>query len=175
MALTASNVRVGVTGAVYHGTIAGVTLPVDATTALDSDLADVGYLSEDGITEALEDSRERIRAWQNSTTVREVRSDFAVRYSFTMIESNLESMRAYYGRDNVTSLASVEIAPDNSLNEVWVVQIVDGDQDIRIVIPNGQVTERGEVTYVGTDAIAYPVTVTAYPDSTGVNAYRYQA
>ena len=174
MALDSTKVQVAITGGVYHAD-SGTAVPSDATTALDVAFAEVGFISEDGITETLEDSRETIRAWQNSTRVREVRSDFAVTYAFTMLETNAESLALYYGADNVTSVASVQVAPDNSGRRSFVFQIVDGDVDIRIVIPNGEVTERGEVTYVGTDAIAYPVTVSAYPDASGVNAYRYQA
>jgi hypothetical protein len=51
---------------------------------------------------------------------------------------------------------------------------VDGDVDIRIVIPDGQVTERGDVTYANGEAIGYDVTVTAYPDDSGVKAYIYR-
>ena len=55
----------------------------------------------------------------------------------------------------------------------WVLHIVDGDNLRRIVIPDGQVTERQDVTYVNGDAIQYGVTITCYPDASGIKAYIY--
>jgi hypothetical protein len=57
--------------------------------------------------------------------------------------------------------------------ERWVIDVVDGTDLIRIVVPSGQVTELGDVTYVNGDAIGRPVTITAYPDVTGNKAYIY--
>jgi len=59
-------------------------------------------------------------------------------------------------------------------NEELVIEAVDGTSIVRIVLPNAEVTEVGDRTYASGDATVYPVTVTAYPDSTGVKAYKYK-
>jgi hypothetical protein len=51
----------------------------------------------------------------------------------------------------------------------------DGSDLIRIVVPDGQVVERGDVVYKNDTPIGYQVTVTAYPDASGVKAYIYQS
>ena len=42
-----------------------------------------------------------------------------------------------------------------------------GGRAKRIVIPDGAVTARETITYNDSDAVAYGITVSAYPDSTG--------
>ena len=175
MALTAANVRVGVTGAVYVAPIA-TALPTDATTALANDYDDVGFIHEDGVTETQDTDTEDIKAWQNGATVRKVQTSHDLMYQFTMLETNATVLEEYYG-DFTEGAASaddvVEITGEELPNRRWVLSVVDGLEVIRIVVPDGQITERGDVTYANNEAIGREVTITCYPDSTGVKAYVY--
>jgi hypothetical protein len=54
-----------------------------------------------------------------------------------------------------------------------VFKIKDGDAKVLIVVPDGQVSETGEVAFVKSGAITWPVTLATYPDSEGVNVYIY--
>ena len=47
----------------------------------------------------------------------------------------------------------------------------DGDARIVIVVPDGQITEVGEVTFASNSAVSWPVTLSCYPDSTGTCIY----
>jgi hypothetical protein len=49
----------------------------------------------------------------------------------------------------------------------------DGDARVLIVVPDGQVSETGEVSFVKSSALTWPVTLTTYPDADGVNVYIY--
>lgn len=171
MATTAANVRVGVTGGAYHATV-GTSLPTDATTALAAGFAEVGYIGEDGITQSIETDSEDIRAWQNGDVVRKVQTSHDLTFSFTMIESNQETLRVYYADADATT-TTTEVKADAPTIESWVLEIVDDDSTIRIVLPSAQVTERGELTYKGDEAVGYEITLTAYPNSSGVKAYIY--
>jgi len=171
MALDATNVRAGTTGAVYVAP-EGSTLPTDASTALDAAFLDTGYISEDGVTESQDSSTSDIKAWQNAAVVRKIQDSHDLTYQFTMIETNDVSLETYYGPLNGTT---VEIKGEELPHQAFVLSVIDGDHTLRAVIPDGQVTERGEVVYQNGDVTGRPVTVTCYPDVSGVKAYVYRA
>lgn len=169
MANDADNVVVAVTGGVSYAPI-GTALPTNATAPLNGAFGEVGYVSEDGITQSIGTDTSDIRAWQNGDIVRRVQTSHEVTYALTMIESSPLVLEAYYGN---YAAGTVEIRGDQPGHKEWVINVLDGGAKIRIVIPDGQVTERGDVQYVNSDAVSYPVTITAYPDANGVKAYLY--
>ncbi len=169
MALDATNVLVGVTGKVLFAPT-GTALPVTSVATPHASFADVGYISDDGVAQAINDETTEIKAWQNSDVVRKVQTGHDVTYSFTMIESNAVSLEAYYG--NYTA-GVIEITGEQLPHQSMILDVIDGDDEIRVVIPDGQITERGDVVYANGDPIGYEVTVTAFPDEDGVKAYLY--
>lgn len=173
MAPTAANVQVATTGGAYHAPD-GTTIPTDADSNLEAAFLanEVGYISEDGITQTIDEDAQQIRAWQNGDTVRTVQTSHDLTYAFTMIETNDAVLAAYYGADNVAD-GVVEVKAGQTDRGPWVFEVLDGDTHLRIVVPDGQVTERGDVEFVNGNAISYPVTITCYPDATGVKAYQY--
>ena len=170
MALDADNVRVASTGGIYFAPT-GATLPASTSDSLDADFGDeLGYLSEDGIVETQDETTENIKAWQNHAVVRKVLTEHDLTYALAFLETN-EDVLALVRDDYEAGVAKITGAAGKRGS--WVFEIVDGDEHIRLVVPDGQITERGAVTYAGADAITYPVTVTAYPDADGVKAYSY--
>jgi hypothetical protein len=172
MATDASNVNVAVTGGVYFAPLA-TALPVDTTTALAVAFLEVGFLGEDGVTQSIGDSNTAIKAWQNASVVRRIQTEHTLTFKFTMIETNANSLAAYYG----TYAAGVaQIKAGVLAHRVWVLHVIDGTDLIRIVVPDGQITERGDVSYVNGAEIGYPVTLECFPeDTTEVKAYVYLA
>lgn len=161
---TASNVVVAVTGAVYIAPT-GSTAPTDATTALDVAYVNVGYLSEDGITEAYSVDTDEINAWQNADVVRKTVTSVEVTYQFTMIETNSASLALYYGKAVAPTNTDHTIGGSGSSRRAFVIDAIDPStgQTVRRYIPDGEVSERGEVQLSGSDAVGYEVTITAYP------------
>lgn len=169
MSNTADDVRVYGTGSISVAPD-GTTLPTDATTSLNAAFDELGYISEDGIEESEKVSTNKIKAWQGATIVRVVQTEHELTYKFTAIETNAAVIEAYYGQnyDGV-----VEITGDQPATSAWVLDAVDGDDLIRVVIPKGQVSDKGSVKYASGDAVGYEFTITAYPDLSGVKAYKY--
>ena len=90
-----------------------------------------------------------------------------------LIESeNIDVLKAVYGDANVTTSASgdisVSVKADDPQEKIWVFELsLRGGRAKRIVIPDGAVTARETITYNDSDAIAYGITVSAYPDANG--------
>lgn len=182
MALTADNVRVGVTGAVYVAPT-GTTLATDATTALNAAFQDLGYIHEDGVTETQDTDISDIVAWQNGAKVRKVQTSHDLMYAFTMIETSAVTLREFYGNfaaaDSVAvgdpADDTVKVNGDQLPRRSWVLSVIDGDHVLRVVIPDGQITERGDITYANGEAVGREVTITCFPDANENKAYIYLA
>lgn len=174
MTSVASNVLVAVTGGSGGGARyapTGTALPTTPSATPNVAFVDVGYISEDGISEAIDDSTTEIKAWQNADVVRRIQTDHSVQYKFAMIETNANVLSAYYGGNYTAGV--VQIKSGVLPHKAWVLDFADGTNLIRIVIPDGQIVERGETKYANGEVIMYPVTIECYPDASGVKAYKY--
>lgn len=170
------------TGGVLLGAL-GSAAPTDASTALNAAFKAAGYIGEDGLTETIDRSTDKIKAW-GGDTVKIVQTDFAVTYQFTFLETlNGDVLAAVYGTQNVTTTAAttstatihaVKINGDTLPQTSYVFEVKDGPARIRIYVPRGQITEVGEVTYSDSEVIGYQVTVEAFRDPVlGANAMKF--
>jgi hypothetical protein len=183
MTTTVANVLQGkpvVTGGVLRGA-SGATLPTTAVAATTGFTA-LGFVGDDGLSESVDRTTDKIKAWGGSI-VKVVQSEFSVSYTFTLYETlNANVLKAVYGDDNVTTTAagvstgtlqSVQVNKDQLDRNPWIFDMKDGDALIRVVVPDGQITQVGEITYNDGGVIGYPVTLEAFEDTSGNNAYKY--
>ena len=170
MTVAAPNVRVAITGEVYFAPL-GSTAPTNSTTALNVAFKGLGYLSEDGITEKWDDSVDTIVAWQSATTVRSATTKSTLSLGFTMIESNGYVLQNFHRGSTMTESPAgnfvLNVKPITADPKMWVLHVIDGTKLIRILVGNGEITERGEVVYKNGQPIGYPVTLMGYPDASG--------
>lgn len=162
-----SAVKPRISGCVYRAPI-GTTLPTDATTALAAAFKDLGYISEDGITNSNTRESEDVKAYGGDVVARP-ETGKTDSYQMTFIESkNTETLKAVYGDTNVTGTAAdgIQVRVNSKELEpaVWVIdQIMAGNMMRRTVIPNGKVTELGDITYTDGEVTGFETTVSALP------------
>lgn len=167
-----------VAGAVFRAP-KGTTLPTDATTALASAYEDMGYISEDGVTNTNSPNTEKIKAW-GGQVVLIVSTEKPDTFKLTFLESlNSNVLETVYGEDNVTVNATNNtisvVANAAELDEyVYVIDVaMRGGAMKRIVIPDGALSDLGDIVYKDDSAVGYEVTLDAMPDSSGNNHYEY--
>ena len=179
MANNTANVAAGkpkTTGAIYHAPV-NSTLPTDASTALDAAFKGLGYVTEDGLTQTISKTVENIKAW-GGDTILTTQTEFTETFQFALAEPlSDEVQKVVFGSSNVsgalgTGLTTIVNSTELS-EEAWVIEMVLHGAATRIVIPNGKVTEIGDITYQDGDVVAYQLTITALPDASGNCSYQY--
>lgn len=183
-----SDVRVGApeqstTGAIKHAPL-GTTLPTlesisTSGVVLDNAFTGNEYVSEDGLTLSPSMSTSDIKDWSGAV-VRKLLESFDGTLSWTMISTDENALKISFGDDYVTKNAATLThgtqlraalgahLPDE---QSWVFLMKDGDARIVIVVPDGQITEVGDVTFKANEAVGWNVTLSCYPDSSGHSIY----
>lgn len=176
----ANNVSTGkpvVGGGIYVAPL-GTALPTDAKTGLNTAFNNLGYCSDDGVTNTNPPDTDNIKAWGGDTvgTINKSRDD---KFKFTLIEiKNVTALKMVYGNENVSGdlETGITVKANSSEREhhaIVIDQILSGGDLKRIVIPNGSMTDLGDIEYKDGDPINYEVTVAALPDASGNTHYEY--
>lgn len=167
----------GTIGAVWRAP-KGTTLPTDATTALGTEFVNLGHVSEDGWT--VSDSKESTTIKNmDGTDVFSVQTGVTSTIHVKLIEGlNPEVLKTAHGTENVTgTLAdgiSVTVNTDEPEEFVWVFETILRDGVLkRIVVPDGKVTETGDITYKMDEPVAYDFTITSLADASGNIRYEH--
>lgn len=174
MAQTAANVsyaKPAVGGAAYVAPL-GTTLPTDAKTALATTYKALGYISEDGLRNEPTIDSDTIKAW-GGDVVLNINKGKTDLFKFKLIEMlNEDVLKTVYGAANVTGSAStmLTVKSNNAEQEalIWVFDMVlKGGMLKRVIVPNGTITDIGEIAYIDSDAVGYELTVSAAVDASG--------
>lgn len=175
MAQTAAHVsyaKPAVGGAAYVAPL-GTTLPTDAKTALATTYKALGYISEDGLRNEPTIDSDTIKAW-GGDVVLNINKGKTDLFKFKLIEMlNEDVLKTVYGAANVTVSAStvmLTVKSNNAEQEalIWVFDMVlKGGILKRVIIPNGTITDIGEIAYTDSDAVGYELTVSAAVDASG--------
>ncbi|MCF8605153.1 hypothetical protein L5I01_17500 [Gordonia sp. HY442] len=170
--------RVGVTGRIDIAEV-GSPAPRDMANLDSLTHTNLGYISDDGVTENRDEDNEEFTPWQENSPIRIEITKSTVSFEFTLWQSTAATAGFYFGvsKDDMFKNADGSVyfeeggKPDLKRNQV-VLTVVDGEHARRIVLANAQVTERQEISYKSDEMIGYGVTVTGYPGPDGWSARR---
>lgn len=173
--VTAGKPKTG--GAVYVAPV-GTDLPTSAAEELGGLWLDVGYISEDGVTNSNSIESSDIKEWGGNTvlTLQTGKSDqFKMKFLEAM---NSNVLTVIYGEDNVSGSLeeglTVKANADEAAQWSWVIDmILRGNIAKRIVIPAASISELGDIVYNSSDAVAFDATLSAVPDDEGNTHYDY--
>lgn len=158
MAKDITEVRVAVDGVVSTAAF-GAAAPTSAVSVLGVGWTDLGYVSEDGVTETTEQSTSVLRAWQRAKKVRTLIEEGSVQYQATLIQTNAETVALYYG-GTVEEDGSIIIDPSRERPVIALtLDVIDGDEVIRAYAPEAQVIEVGDQVYSSGEPVGYEVTI----------------
>lgn len=174
MAADADKIVVAGSGTIYASPTSGVTLtaPTAIDDAVDSDLKELGYVTEDGIT--FQDSKDvsEIRAWQAAYPVRRIVTGRTFTVSFNLMEWKPETFKLAFGGGTLTeTTANTEFkfappAEDDLYEAAVLIDFNDGTKDYRLWIPRCTVVELGEIVLKRGEAATLPITLEAISDGT---------
>lgn len=164
------------TGAIFRAAL-GSTLPTDASSALDEAFKELGFASEDGVSNNNTSDSEDVYAW-GGTPVTNILSSKSDEWTLTLLEAlNPDVLRTVYGDGNVTvsgSMITVKAGAGQIEDASYVIDMMlKGGALKRVVIPNGSLGEVGEIVYKDDEPIGYEITIRAMDDGTGTTHYEY--
>lgn len=184
MANNAGNVVVGkpaLAGGVLVAPV-GSTLPTDEAAALDAAFVASGYATDDGVSRTEDRNNDTVTGW-GGDTIAAIQKSLGVTFKFSFAEYlNALTQKSIYGDANVTATAAttssgaklaIQVTSAPAPHKAWVFEIVSGVKKVRIVLPDAQVTDTDDVSYKDDEIAARGVTLTCFPDSSGVYVYEY--
>lgn len=156
----------------------GTDLPTDAKMALDVAFKQLGYISEDGLSNENTIESENIKAW-GGDVVNSIQTERSDRFKFALIEGlNIDVLKEVYGNVNVTGTIDTGITVKaNSFETMEHCLVIDtnlkGGVLKRIVIPMAKLVELDEIVYKDNENISYGITIQALPDRHQNTHYEY--
>ena len=165
-----------VAGAIYRAPL-GTVLPTDATTTLTAEYKDLGYVSDEGITQSESKDSSNVVAF-GGDVVYITEGEHTDTFQFVLLEFlNSDVLKMRYGEDNVTGTldegVTIQVNSKTKESAIYVIDLLLDGAVQRIVIPIGKITEYEDRSINNEDVQSVGVTITALPDTTGNKHYEY--
>lgn len=183
----ASTIIVGTAGKAYMGDV-GATFPVGPEEPWGSDFTDMGFVTPDGLEEALEEERTQLDAWGEDAPVIDLarKRTQTFKLVFRQTTANLLSLYYQVGLANMTSTAAVTTpAPrkqflsfgSGSLADTVEIalglDVIMSGKRHRIMIARSGVTDREAIKHNPEDSSNYGFTFTALAAPGGAQSVQH--
>jgi hypothetical protein len=155
--------------------IPGSTAPTDTGTALGAAWKNMGGVTEDGVTIKQSMSNKKIKIYGSTATQRTLITDREYTIDVTFAETNPRVMEVYFQQalNSLTPAVSTgafswTVGAQGRQLYAAVIDMVDGSNHLRFYMPQVEVTDMKDLKIANSEQLAYGVTMTAYPTTSGV-------
>ena len=166
----------GVKGGYIFSAPTGTTLPTDIETTLDPAFKCLGFISEDGYVETVEEDSNDI-VDMNGDLMDSSNSNRVESAQFTLAEIKAETLKRQYGDGNVTDeggLITVRHNSDSHPVFAYVLELVlKNGRRWRKVVPQGQSSELDDLTIASSELCQRALTMKYLTDESGNTCYDY--
>lgn len=166
----------GVKGGYIFSAPVGTTLPTDIETDLDTAFKCLGFISEDGYVETVEEDSNDI-VDLNGDLMDSSNSNRVESAQFTLAEIKAETLKRQYGENNVTDEEGIITVHHNSDSHsvfAYVLELVlKNGRRWRKVIPQGQSSELDDLTVASSELCQRALTMKYLTDEAGNTCYDY--
>ena len=170
--------EVGANGAIWVAD-AGTTSPATPTTQPASPWLPIGAISNDGLTQGFSEDSQQFTPWGLTSPFRTQITKSLRTFKLTAWETTREIVQSLQYRLPVASLdpvsgavAFAETASPSPDRRAFYLLILDGSAISRsLYVPQGEITDRSDVTHKQDAMAGFQWTITAYPDASGNTVY----
>lgn len=162
-----SNAKPNAAGAIYRAPLLeAADLPTDAVAPLPSQAQNLGYASDEGLSNSFDISNETFNAW-GGDTVLTVRTTYEETFALAFIETNEEVFKVLHGDENVivteSGMTIVHKSKDLDYG-TWIFEVaLAGNRVKRIVVPEAKITDREDVDHQDGELLSYGITLMTRP------------
>lgn len=183
MSGNAANVLAGIAGGGTGSSLSyfsppGTAAPTDASTALAAAWLDAGWITSDGLSAKIAETSTDIPAFGTFSPVRTILTESKQTFEIAFLETNPISLAVYHRKaldalvpDTDDGSFGFTTGGAGSVPLQSTFELVDGANHVRAFCPHVEVTDRGDLNIRSGEAVTYPVTLTAFPDVSGVSIY----
>lgn len=159
----------------------GTTSPGDPEIQPLAPWAPLGAISDDGLVQGFEEDSQSFTPWGYTAPIRTTITSSLRTFSLTAWETGrttVQSLQYRVPAADLTPAAGLttfaETASPEPDRRAWWFVVLDGDNFQRgFYVPQGEITERSDVTHKQDQVAGFEWTITAYPDEAGNTVYHF--
>ncbi|MFE4857385.1 phage tail protein [Streptomyces sp. NPDC056670] len=156
----------------------GTTAPATPLTQPLAPWQPLGAISDDGLVYGFDEASQEFTPWGLTSPFRRAITKSIRTFKCTLWETARVSVASVMYRlpaDALTPTGGVttyaETASPQPDRRAWYFVVMDGTSTKGFYVPQGEVTDRADVTFKQSDMSGYQLTITAYPDAAGNTVY----
>ncbi|MCK2144908.1 phage tail protein [Streptomyces sp. WAC00276] len=141
--------------------------------------AALGAISDDGLVYGFDEDSQEFTPWGLTSPFRTQITKSVRTFGLTLWETSRTTVQSIMYRipegdlepdvDGITSFA--ETASPTPDRRAWWFVVLDGSTAKGFYVPQGEISDRSDVTFKQDEMSGYEITVTAYPDEAGNTVY----